>query len=1235
MNQAKLAKKVNSAAISQQKYDKRMRNKSKDMFGSSEALGVLNSIDANTSATASVTSTTAEVVTKSSKVKKEQKNDEIIKKQYQRALTIEKEERGFRKAMLGFFAKFSEKKHREQMAMGKGMENKLGKLGIIPGLAEGIGKAKKSIWATLMGLGMLGALFGGLLTGNFNPFIKMFLNAIDPIRNLKFIGRKVEEFFTFWAELPEKVKKVADFLTDIPGWFKGFKLENLPKFLQGDGFFAKTGKKIVNVMNGLGNFLSDVPAWFGLFEQGSLAEVFQEGGKLEKVGEVITKGLNKFGYFLDGIAQSKIVKNIQNLDILGKVVKFLEPVTTNVTKFIDFMGGIGKGVMAGLKGAAGKGVLGMLGKGLKFLKRVPGLGMLISIPFAIMAFKDGDIVGGLLELASGMASLDVTGTLGMVIGIAIDSYLIFRSFKGQDYKEKEAAALKKVGKQVLYNIPVIGSVLNIMDGVKSWKADDKESAIKSFGRAYASIVPGGSMIFDVMYTVMDKMKKSATEFTQDKEKMATVKAVGTEVLRNIPVIGSVIRFKEAMTLWGTDKAGALRGMGGALASIMPGGGLMFDAIGGIIDWSMNKGSSIAGIVTDTVNNVKGFGADLFDPVVELFTTVFAKIQGFFEGIGAGIQKIKDNALVQWISEKLGVDVRSAPSSGNSPTFSTTTTTTAPAKKGFWPWQKSDGARVEQPKITPTKVGDASIKKQATPTKVGDASAGVKIKTPVKIGDASSKLIKSSASQAMGDVYSYKPYNPYNPTAQTAQTAGTNIPFRAGFAPTQAQAQAQANTTPASASVGEDVFDPSTLSPGMRSLYNIGKIFSDFGTSAATAMGAGVSGIYSSVMGAMGGGSGGGFRTGNPTGDNPIKNVLDFGGGWNIVERPNGDKEKQTGARNWRNNNPGNIEEGSFARKYGSLGGDDRFAIFPDYQTGRAAKEGLIFTTSSYRNKTLTQAISRYAPSSENNTGMYQRTVLQAVGGQDKKMSEYSPAERAAIMNAMERVEGFKVGSVISMGKTPQATQTASTTGSSWSMFDIDIADAASVDATNSNTAGIDPSVWNNFTGLASEYNGLTGQSVQLNSGYRGMEEQQQLYNTLPAGYAAAPGESLHNYGMALDIDPNTAISMSQMSSNGKSLLDRWGFTQPAPQKEPWHIQPKTVQSKPLSSNAAPIGDPVSNTNNNLPSQHMATKSVTKIQVVSLSDETIAKLLEGQAKIGKDNKQRITASSPAVNVNARG
>jgi hypothetical protein len=145
--------------------------------------------------------------------------------------------------------------------------------------------------------------------------------------------------------------------------------------------------------------------------------------------------------------------------------------------------------------------------------------------------------------------------------------------------------------------------------------------------------------------------------------------------------------------------------------------------------------------------------------------------------------------------------------------------------------------------------------------------------------------------------------------------------------------------------------------------------------------------------------------------NDIAAIVEAGPGYLIVQRPDGTTQRLQGSRNWRNNNPGNLEYGAYARTMGAIGSDGRFAVFPTYAAGRAAKEALIFEGSNYKNLTLSQTISRYAPPSENDTAWYQRTVLSAVGGVDQPMNKYTPTQRDRILSAMERVEGFKPGTV--------------------------------------------------------------------------------------------------------------------------------------------------------------------------------------------------------------------------------
>jgi hypothetical protein len=120
-------------------------------------------------------------------------------------------------------------------------------------------------------------------------------------------------------------------------------------------------------------------------------------------------------------------------------------------------------------------------------------------------------------------------------------------------------------------------------------------------------------------------------------------------------------------------------------------------------------------------------------------------------------------------------------------------------------------------------------------------------------------------------------------------------------------------------------------------------------------------------------------------------------------------------------------------------------------------------------------------------------------------------------------------------------------------------------------SGVNPTLWNNFLGMTQEYNSLTGNTVQLNSAYRDINKQRELYESLPDGQAAPPGRSLHNFGYALDINSKEANEMNRMG-----LFDRWGFTRPF-NSEPWHLEPKGIDRQRIKSTGtgvvSNIGDP--------------------------------------------------------------
>lgn len=122
-----------------------------------------------------------------------------------------------------------------------------------------------------------------------------------------------------------------------------------------------------------------------------------------------------------------------------------------------------------------------------------------------------------------------------------------------------------------------------------------------------------------------------------------------------------------------------------------------------------------------------------------------------------------------------------------------------------------------------------------------------------------------------------------------------------------------------------------------------------------------------------------------------------GGGWSV---PGTGKTRAD-----RNNNPGNIEDGAFARKQpGYIGGDGRFARFASPDHGFGAMEKLLSGYMKQGKNTLWSIISKWAPGHENNVGAYV--------GHVSKLTGLSPNQRLGaehiplIARAMAKHEGY-------------------------------------------------------------------------------------------------------------------------------------------------------------------------------------------------------------------------------------
>ena len=99
--------------------------------------------------------------------------------------------------------------------------------------------------------------------------------------------------------------------------------------------------------------------------------------------------------------------------------------------------------------------------------------------------------------------------------------------------------------------------------------------------------------------------------------------------------------------------------------------------------------------------------------------------------------------------------------------------------------------------------------------------------------------------------------------------------------------------------------------------------------------------------------------------------------------------------------------------------------------------------------------------------------------------------------------------------------------------------------------GLLPAYAQNLKAMAQEYGEMTGDSLLVKSGVRTKEQQQALHNADPT--AAKPGRSLHEFGLALDIDGSDLDKADELG-----LMRKYGFTRPVG-GEDWHMEPAGIQ----------------------------------------------------------------------------
>jgi hypothetical protein len=282
-----------------------------------------------------------------------------------------------------------------------------------------------------------------------------------------------------------------------------------------------------------------------------------------------------------------------------------------------------------------------------------------------------------------------------------------------------------------------------------------------------------------------------------------------------------------------------------------------------------------------------------------------------------------------------------------------------------------------------------------------------------------------------------------------------------------------------------------------------------------------------------------------------------------------------GAEQVRNNNPGNLRDGDFAKSQpGYVGRDERgFAKFDSVQNGSNAIDGLL--SKNYSGMTLNQLFAKYAPASDHNDPVaYAKTVAGHLGISPDAVPDLNdPKVRDALRQSIVSVEQG-----VPYDRVPTYLAGSGGGGDEGRPALINASD--SLHATGGADASqMHPAFANRAAQLSAEAEKATGQPISFNELHRTYEQQASIraeHERMPGGVdahpAARPGTSYHEIGAAGDMDDNKASRWAKTPGpDGLTPIQRIGLEQlpgKTGQNDPNHIQlPRTDWGK--TARAAP------------------------------------------------------------------
>ena len=378
------------------------------------------------------------------------------------------------------------------------------------------------------------------------------------------------------------------------------------------------------------------------------SSLLDDAGKLAgKVGD------SKFGKALSSFSDEVALRAMYLMDDAGTVIakasdKILS--TKFATKLMDIGSDIGMSAMKFLKGGkslmkgGGKTLTKILGKtGLAAMKSVPFLGTVIGAYMAFQKFRDGDLFGGSLEIAS--ALLDLIPGVGWMFSLPLDLFILARDI-GMDKEQKDlmkkkngkvGSAIGNFGLAALKSVPFLGTVIGAYMAFKKFKSGDMIGGGLEMVSALADLIPGAGAILsipvDILIAARDTGLDSGKDILSFPKKDTTKKDFD---IYSVPLIGHAFRAYDAYKEFvGGGIAKSLGFMGGIVESLIPGGGAPFEVMKSAVEFMSNN--KVGDIINKSVKTVSDFvSGKSFEDVLKELT---GGITDFMSGLGNGFQNL--------------------------------------------------------------------------------------------------------------------------------------------------------------------------------------------------------------------------------------------------------------------------------------------------------------------------------------------------------------------------------------------------------------------------------------------------------------------------------------------------------------------------------------------------------------------------------------------------------------------